>query len=77
MIKNYCVFNFSSYARFLLVDAYNVPAVINFYQKNDFTTVFSTEKQEKEANEQNPNDVLRTRYMFFDMIKWKNMMINN
>jgi GNAT superfamily N-acetyltransferase len=73
IIKNFCVINFSSYARFLLVDAHNEPAVINFYQKNKFTTVFSTEEQEKEADKRDI-DVLHTRYMFYDMSKWRDMM---
>jgi GNAT superfamily N-acetyltransferase len=71
-IKNHCCENFSSIVRYLLVDAYNEPAVIRFYQKNDFTTVFSTEEQEKK--DKNPDKVLHTRYMFYDMIKWRDTM---
>jgi GNAT superfamily N-acetyltransferase len=41
-IKNYCLDKFPRHVRYLLVDAYNEPAVINFYQKNDFATVFFT-----------------------------------
>jgi GNAT superfamily N-acetyltransferase len=75
IIKNFCVINFSSYARFLLVDAHNEPAVINFYLKNNFTTVFSTEEQEIEASKRDI-DVLHTRYMFNDMSKWRDMMMS-
>jgi len=74
VIKGYCLLNFPDFVRFLLVDAYNEPAVLGFYQKNDFTAVFSTEEQEKETYHQQPSETLRTRYMFYDMIQWRNMM---
>jgi len=48
-IKNFCLIKFSNFVRFLLVDAYNEPAILGFYQKNDFVVVFSTEEQEKET----------------------------
>ena len=56
------------------MDAYNETAVIAFYQKNDFTTVFSSEEQEKDTYNQLPSDELRTRYMFYDMMHWRNKM---
>lgn len=34
--------------RYVLVDAYNNPSTLAFYESNGFQTVFSTEKQEKE-----------------------------
>jgi len=71
-IKDFCFLNFPDFVRFLLVDAYNEPAVLNFYQKNDFTTVFSTEEQEKENYKQPATEFLQTRYMFYDMIHWRN-----
>ena len=74
-IRNLCFIRFSGCVRFLLVDAYNEPAVIGFYQKNDFTPVFSTEDQEKKTYGQSSSDVLRTRYMFFDMIQWRDRMM--
>jgi GNAT superfamily N-acetyltransferase len=74
-IKDYCLIQFPGFVRYLLVDAYNEPAVIKFYQKNDFTTVFSTEEQEKITYRQLPSENLQTRYMFFDMIKWRDMMM--
>ena len=74
-IRNFCLKQFPDFVRFLLVDAYNEPAVIAFYQKNDFTPVFSTEEQEKETYGQSPSDFLRTRYMFFDMILWRDRMM--
>jgi len=73
-IKNYCLVNFPDFVRFLLVDAYNDLSVIAFYQKNDFITVFSSEEQEKETYMQKPSDILKTRYMFYDMMQWKNQL---
>ena len=73
-IKNICLFQFPDFVRFLLVDAYNEPAVIGFYQKNDFVSVFSTEEQEKETYRQTLSEPLQTRYMFYDMIHWRNKM---
>ncbi|MCL1944173.1 MAG: GNAT family N-acetyltransferase [Candidatus Azobacteroides sp.] len=73
-IKNFCLINFPDFVRFLLVDAYNEPIVLGFYQKNDFAVVFSTEKQEKEAYRQSPSESLQTRYMFYDMMQWRNKM---
>ena len=70
-IKDFCLLNFPDFVRFLLVDAYNEPAVIKFYQKNYFIPVFSTDEQEKEAYRQQPNEDLRTRYMFYDLIQWR------
>jgi len=74
-IKNYCLIQFPDFVRYLLVDAYNEPAVLRFYQKNDFTSVYSTEEQEKEAYRQPLSEILRTRYMFYDMIQWRNKMM--
>ncbi|MDR0567439.1 MAG: GNAT family N-acetyltransferase [Prevotellaceae bacterium] len=72
-IKQYCFDRFPNFCRFLLLDAYNEPAVLKFYQKNDFLTVFSTEEQER--NYYRPGSTtesLHTRYMYYDMIHWKN-----
>jgi len=74
IIKDFCLFNYPDFVRFLLVDAYNEPAVIGFYQKNKFTTVFSTEEQEKETYQQTSSETLQTRYMFYDMIQRRNTM---
>jgi GNAT superfamily N-acetyltransferase len=74
-IRDICLNQFPDCVRFLLVDAYNEPEVIGFYQKNDFTPVFSTEQQEKETYRQSPDEALQTRYMFFDMILWRDRII--
>jgi GNAT superfamily N-acetyltransferase len=73
-IKFFCFDNFRYNCRFLVVDVYNKPEVLNFYRKNNFLTVFSTENQEREYKKINTTDLLRTRYMFFDMITWKNKL---
>ena len=73
-IKFFCLSNFSDFVRFLLVDAYNEPDVVRFYQKNKFTAVFSTEEQEKETYRQTLSEPLRTRYMFYDMIQWRDKL---
>ena len=74
-IKTFCFDQFPDFVRFLLVDAYNEPAVVGFYQKNKFTPVFSTEQQEKETYRQTPTEALQTRYMFYDMIQWRDKMM--
>jgi len=75
IIKDFCLYNFPDFVRFLFVDAYNEPAVIRFYQKNKFTSVFSTEEQEKETYRQSPNESLQTRYMFYDLIQRRNRFL--
>jgi len=71
-IKYYCDMNFRDLVRFLVVDAYNNHAILAYYQKNDFSFVFSTEEQEKEnlRKKVNDNEILNTRQMFFDMERW-------
>ena len=70
-IKDFCLINFSDFVRYLFVDAYNEPAIVRFYQKNDFVLVFSTEEQEKETYRQTLDEPLQTRYMFYDMMQWR------
>ncbi|MCL2074023.1 MAG: GNAT family N-acetyltransferase [Marinilabiliaceae bacterium] len=71
-IKYYCDINFPYLVRFLVVDAYNNDAVLAYYQKGDFSFVFSTEQQEIEnlRKKVNDNEMLNTRQMFFDMERW-------
>ena len=72
IIKYFCLTQYTNFCRFLLVDAYNKPEVINFYQKNGFFPVFSTEEQERGYYRPNTIEPLRTRYMYYDMMQWKN-----
>jgi GNAT superfamily N-acetyltransferase len=74
-IKDICIIQFPDVVRYLLVDAYNKLAVVSFYKKNNFASVFSTEEQEKEAYQQSETETLQTRYMFYDMIQWRNRMM--
>jgi len=70
-IKGFCLDTYPDFCRFLVIDAYNSPSVLNFYLKCGFSTVFSTEEQEREAYKIKPNENLQTRYMFYDMIRWR------
>jgi len=70
-IKDFCLLQFPDFVRFILVDAYNKPAVLGFYKKNYFTLVFSNEEQEKETYRQSLSEPLQTRYMFYDMMLWR------
>ena len=57
--------------RFIVVDAYNEPYVLRYYQNNGFKLLFSTEDQEKEYYTLNKLQKLSTRLMFFDLILLK------
>jgi GNAT superfamily N-acetyltransferase len=70
-IKGFCLSNYPDFCRFLVIDAYNSPSVLDFYQKNGFSTVFSTEEQERKAYNIKPEEILQTRYLFYDMIRWR------
>jgi len=71
-IRYFCLSKYPYLARFLVVDAYNTQGVLNFYQKNDFIFVFSTEQQERENLQKSQHlEPLPTRQMFYDMMRWK------
>jgi len=59
--------------RFLIVDAYNTERVTSFYGKNGFSFLFDNEKIESKFLGINlkPNESLRTRIMFYDLIEIK------
>ena len=69
-IKAYCLTKYPDFCRFLVIDAYNSPSVLKFYQKNHFLPVFSTEEQERKTYRIKPEEFLQTRYLFYDMIRW-------
>jgi GNAT superfamily N-acetyltransferase len=71
-IKGFCIRNFPDFCRFLLIDAYNDNSVLSFYLKSNFSFVFSTEEQERTAYRVDMAKTLETRYLFYDMIHWKN-----
>jgi ribosomal protein S18 acetylase RimI-like enzyme len=66
--------HYSNVARFLTVDAYNSPGVLNYYRKNEFDFLFTTEEQERENLKKSvaKTEILRTRQMFFDLKRVNN-----
>lgn len=54
--------------RFLVVDSYNEVNPLNYYGRNGFDFVFSTEDQEKEYMGQTASSLLATRLMYFDLM---------
>ena len=54
--------------RFLIVDAYNENIPLNYYLKNGFKYLFSTEAQEVEYTGFETGTHLKTRLMYFDLI---------
>lgn len=54
--------------RFLIVDAYNNPNTLNFYEQNGFNYLFSTEEQEAINTGFTPDTRLKTRLMFYDLL---------
>ena len=50
----------------LVVDSYNTPHTVHYYQKNGFEFLFSTEEQE--AKNSGIPLPLHTRYMYYDLI---------
>jgi ribosomal protein S18 acetylase RimI-like enzyme len=76
-VKQLCSSNYPNLARFLLVDAYNDPSVLQYYRKNGFVPVFSVEEQERNYYKR-PDDTepLRTRLMYYDMIQWEKKSVD-
>lgn len=54
--------------RYVLVDAYNNPTTLSFYEANGFATVFSTEQQESEYRHLGDGVKLNTRLMYYDLM---------
>lgn len=54
--------------RFVLIDAYNMPNTIKFYETNGFKMMFSSEEQEKIYRRLKPEVDLSTRIMYFDLV---------
>lgn len=54
--------------RFLVVDAYNTPAVLKFYERNGFRYFYDTEEQERKAFHIPQDETLHQRLMIFDLI---------
>lgn len=54
--------------RFVVVDSYNEEGPINYYTRNDFVPLFSTEDQERAYTGFPEGIALKTRLMYFDLI---------
>lgn len=54
--------------RFIVVDSYNYDKALNYYSRNGFVYLFSSEEQEKEYTGLEPKEELTTRMLFFDLI---------
>ena len=57
--------------RFIVVDAYNTKSAIDYYKRNDFEFLFSSEKQESDYMGRDLSDKLKTRMMYFDLLSLK------
>ena len=57
--------------RFVVVDSYNTPNATSYYLKNEFTFLFSTERQEKNYLKLDDSQKLNTRMMYFDLLGLK------
>ena len=55
--------------RFVIVDAYNTPTTMAFYEQNGFKVVFSAEQQEKDYRHITSEIPLSTRLMYYDLMK--------
>lgn len=54
--------------RFLIVDAYNNPRTLRFYEQNGFVFLFSSEGQEAVSSGLDRDTKLKTRLMFYDLL---------
>lgn len=54
--------------RFVIVDAYNNPDTLGFYERNGFKPVFSSDEQEKTYRHLLSDARLKTRLMYFDLL---------
>ena len=54
--------------RFIVVDSYNEPRALKYYEKNGFVDLFSSEEQEKEFTGLSAESKLSSRLKFFDLI---------
>ena len=63
--------------RFLIVDAYNFPQTIAFYEKNGFKMVFSSEQQERDYRHLDYEATLSTRLMFYDLMRTAENYMDN
>ena len=55
--------------RFVVVDSYNEEKPLKYYQRNGFQFVFSSEEQECTYTGITPGSLLKTRLLYYDLIK--------
>ncbi len=55
--------------RFIVVDAYNNPQTLHFYEKNGFKPLYKTEQDERDFFNLDSDEQLDTRFFYFDL-KW-------
>ena len=55
--------------RYLVVDAYNEAGPCEYYQKNGFAFMFSSEEQERQYRNISSEQPLHTRLMYFDLMQ--------
>ena len=67
-IKSWFIKNNKTGCRFIIVEAYNTPSTLKYYEKNGFRYLFSTENQEALYTFHDTKIKMRTRMMFFDLI---------
>ncbi|MDR0893782.1 MAG: hypothetical protein LBN06_00535 [Prevotellaceae bacterium] len=53
--------------RFLVVDAYNDPRVLHYYESNGFAPLHKSEDDEKGYYDIAKEELLKTRLMYFDL----------
>ncbi len=57
--------------RFILVDAVNSPHTIHYYERNAFKPLFPIEDDEKKFYSIPPEESLRTRMYYFDLLEYR------
>lgn len=55
--------------RFLVVDAYNNPRTLRFYERNNFRFLHTDEAEECSYYQISPDETIATRLMYFDLKK--------
>jgi GNAT superfamily N-acetyltransferase len=63
--------------RFVVVDAYNKPEILKFYESNGFKFLYSSEEEERETFMINPSEHLRSRMMYYDLIYTRKSLNNS
>lgn len=65
--------NNKSGCRYVVVDAYNLPQVLQFYEKNEFQFLYDNEQEEKDTFGLKRDEKLNSRMMYFDLINYSDI----